>query len=402
MVFRGTIGHRSYLLSLRPASLTLAQDEADVWAWDAAGRLYSVHESGRTYRRGLNGSVLAKWDANGVRHRERLEADACDALVAGAAHLAHDVRDAIAEGRWQWGETPRPGERTAVVAMLDRCTRFDGATARADARRFHDVYRPVGILPPDQYLATLLQATEGCSFGTCTFCDLYHDRYRVKNEDEFREHIVRVRAFLGESARLRSRGIFLGSANALAVPMTRLVPLLQEVAEAWGTSRPPVHAFVDGFTGERKSMTDYQRLAALGLRRVYIGLESGHDPLLAFVRKPATGEAVIATVRALKDAGLQAAIIVMLGLGGDRFADGHVTDTAAVLASMPLGHGDLIYFSDLVPIPDTPYPGTIVRAGIRPLTAEERAAQRHAILDRLRWPGPAPQVATYDVREFVY
>jgi len=36
--------------------------------------------------------------------------------------------------------------------------------------------KPVGILPPDQYMAVVLQAAEGCAFNTCTFCDFYRDR----------------------------------------------------------------------------------------------------------------------------------------------------------------------------------------------------------------------------------
>ena len=46
------------------------------------------------------------------------------------------------------------------------------------------VYSPVGILPPDQYLALVVQATRGCAFNTCTFCDLYRDGYRVKSAAE--------------------------------------------------------------------------------------------------------------------------------------------------------------------------------------------------------------------------
>jgi radical SAM superfamily enzyme YgiQ (UPF0313 family) len=286
-------------------------------------------------------------------------------------------------------------------AHVSRAAAFTGAVAREDAARFARLYRPVGILPPDHYLSLVLQATVGCSFNTCTFCDLYDDGYRVKSPGEFAQHVEDVRAWLGDSLALRGRAVFLGAANAIAVPMSRLLPLLDVVRRQVA---PPggIGAFVDGFTGTRKDAADYRELAVRGLRRVYVGLESGDDTLLAFVRKPATCGQAVETVRAIKAAGIQVAIIVLVGLGGDRFAAGHVRKTIAALLQMQLGRGDLIYFSDLVEMPDTAYPRLADDAGIRALDASERRAQREAIAAGLTFDGPPPRTASYDVREFVY
>jgi len=141
-------------------------------------------------------------------------------------------------------------------------------------------------------------------------------------------------------------------------------------------------------------------LAERGLRRVYIGLESGHDPLLELVRKPGHAADAIETVRAIKAAGINVGVIVMIGLGGDRFSTGHIADTIDVLNAMQLGAGDLIYFSDLVEDPDTPYPALALNHSIRALTPEERSAQRTAIRNGLYVNGV--KISNYDVREFVY
>jgi radical SAM superfamily enzyme YgiQ (UPF0313 family) len=161
-----------------------------------------------------------------------------------------------------------------------------------------------------------------------------------------------------------------------------------------------VYAFLDAFTGTRKSVEDYRALAELGLKRVYIGLESGHDPLLEFVRKPGHAQDAIETVEAIKAAGINVGLIVMIGLGGDRFAVGHVADTITVLNQMPLGEDDLIYFSDLVEEPATPYPLLAQQQDIHALSTEGRAGQRAALRAGLQQPGV--KVSNYDVREFVY
>ena len=124
-------------------------------------------------------------------------------------------------------------------------------------------------------------------------------------------------------------------------------------------------------------MEDYQALAERGLKRVYIGLESGHDPLLEFVRKPGRAPDAIETVQTIKAAGIKVGIIVLIGLGGERFAAGHVADTISVLNQMPLDAGDVLYFSDLVEEPGTPYPISAEQQGIRALIDRNAPPAQH-------------------------
>lgn len=411
MVFRGWLDGLTAAASVKNSSVSLAVGTGHVVAWDLGGRLYSVFNGGHTFRRGLSGRILHKWRdadqapeaASAYDERQRVvvgraEGDALiDACAALAARAAAAIEDAPGAWRNEQGEAPD----AAVVQTLRACERFDAGTAAADAAHFARVYSPIGILPPDQYMSVVLQATTGCSFGSCTFCDLYRDAYSVKTREEFACHVRAVRDYLGRSLALRGQSVFLGSANALAVPLPRLVELMGVVRDAFGPT-VPVHAFVDGFTGTLKDATAYRQLAALGLKRVYVGLESGHDPLLAFVRKPGTSAQALATVQAVKSAGLSVGLILMIGLGGDRYADGHVADTISVVNRMPLSAGDLVYFSDLVEQPGTAYPALASSADARPLPLSARIAQLRAIRAGLTFGARPPKFARYDVREFIY
>jgi len=402
MLLHALHGSSSYTVSVKPHSVAVSVDGSHVVAWDRGGRLYSVFKDGMTWRRGLSGTLVEKRRAGGERvHAWPSGADA-DRVVDEAAGVARSIRDGMAGSGWAWAGPADPAAVEEARAFIDRAARFDAAAARSDARRCRLVLGHVGILPPDQYLSLALQATEGCAFNTCTFCDLYQDGFRVKTPEEFREHVGGVLACLGASALLRSRGVFLGAANALALPMARLVPIFRVLLDEVEAARRGICAFVDGFTGARKSADDYRVLGRLGLRRVYVGLESGHDPLLSFVRKPGTAADAIDTVRAIKAAGVSAGVIVMLGLGGDRFAEGHERDTIPVLNAMELGSGDLLYFSDLVEAPAASYPRQASEAGIRPLDSAARLAQQARIRSALRFPGAPPRLAAYDIREFTY
>lgn len=402
MICKGQAGNAVYAISLKESSFAVTVGDQSVIACDHGGRLYTLYDEGFTFRRGLDGRILQKWQGSGSRERRWLDEPEADTLMDSVSATLCGLLDSINSPDWRWTQPPDPPEHARLLDVLERAARVDRHAARADAQAFNRVYRPLGILPPDQYLALVLQATEGCSFNTCAFCDLFRQPFRVKTPIEFDRHIADVRRYLGDSITLRQRSIFLGAANALAVPMPRLAPLFESIGRAFDILTHGVYAFVDGFTGTRKSADDYRVLAGLGLRCVYVGLESGHDPLLEFVRKPGFSDDAVETVRAIKSAGVSVAVIVMIGLGGDRFAEGHVADTARALHAMQLGAGDLIYFSDLVEEPDTQYPALAMRHGIRPLTQAGRTAQREAIRRQLTFSSHPPKFSNYDIREFVY
>jgi hypothetical protein len=137
---------------------------------------------------------------------------------------------------------------------------------------------------------------------------------------------------------------------------------------------------------------------------VYIGMETGYDPLLRWLNKPGDAADVLDAVTTLKAAGLQASVIILLGAGGARFGDGHVRDTAALLNAMPLARGDLVYFSDFVAHADAPYAVLAAAAGIDPLPSAALRAQESAIRAGFaaRDPQHPPQFARYEIGEFVY
>jgi hypothetical protein len=402
MVVRDSLDGAPFSATLHEQALTVSLGERLVAACDRGGRLYSYWKDGHTWRRGLSGRVLHKWHDNAGRHCAWPDEAGGEAIVDDAASIFRRLHEAVKTRACRWTPDPDPLQRVVMLAALELGARFTAEAARADADRFAQVYAPIGILPPDQYLSLVVQGTAGCSFTSCTFCDLYNEPYRVRTAMEFGQHLERVRAYLGASLSLRRRAIFLGAANALAAPVPRLIEWFDLLARQLDAKKRGVGAFVDGFTGVRRTTGDFQALAKRGLRCVYVGLESGHDALLAFVRKPATRAAVVDTVRAAKAAGVRAGVIVMIGLGGDRYAAAHVADTVAALNAMGLGAGDILYFSDLVEIPGTAYPALASGAGIRALTPAERAAQRQAIREGLQFDGAPPKIASYSVREFVY
>jgi len=381
--------------SVAGAAIVISPRYGTSYSFDQAGRLLAIFSGGRSYQRTLDHRVLERSGEQAARRRE-LPPDEANALIAG---VFADLRalNAVLPAL----DLP-PDDRRLLEDALARILSFGPERLAQDGATFRALYKPVSILPPDQYLALVLQATEGCSWNRCTFCGLYRDRaFRIHSPESFRAHCEAVRDFFGAGISLR-RGIFLADANALVTPQKRLVALL-EIAQDYFRlpDRPrPIYSFVSAFDVERKSPAEWAELHALGVERAYIGLETGDDDLLRFLNKPGSAQDAIDAVRALRAGGISAGVIVMAGIGGDRYADTHVARTLEAIRAMDLGPGDLVYLSSYVPAPGTEYPEQAAAAGIRPLSDAEIAAQLRTLQPRLREQLPGVKVAPYHIEGF--
>ncbi len=383
--------------SLAGNSLVISPRYGESYSFDQAGRLLGLFTNERSYQRALDHRLVERQRGPDLPRRRELDPAERDALLAQTfdtlRQLAHDL--------------PRLGlsaqDARLLAEALNRVLAFGPDRLAADGAQYAALYKPVSILPPDQYLALVLQATEGCSWNRCTFCGLYRDRaFRIKSLDEFRAHCAAVRDFFGEGITLR-RGIFLADANALIIPQARLEGLM-EIAQqyfALPDGPRPVFSFVSAFDVERKSADEWRRLAALGLQRAYIGLETGDDTLLTFLNKLGKVDDVIAAVHALRAGGIAVGVIVMAGIGGDRYAADHVAHSIEAVRRMALGPRDQVYISKYVPAPGTEYDYQAAVAKIRPLTASEMEAQAQQLRAGLREAAPETVVAPYRVDGFV-
>jgi hypothetical protein len=402
MVIPGQWNGKPLTISVKTNCITVSIGNpvtAEVFSYDFAGRMWTAFLEGIAYRRGLNGKMLVRWRSLGeARGRRWLPPDEGRIIESRGLQQMTALYDAIQSGEAALKAVlPESGH-----LVFRRVIAFDESRSAADAQQYHQVYQPVGILPPDQYMAVVLQATEGCSFNTCTFCTFYKNRpFHIKSPDEFRAHAEAVRDFLGDGLSLR-RTIFLGDANSIVTPMPKLLPLLDIVHQVYDVKRlGGIYAFLDGFSGEKKSAADYAALREKGVRMLYIGLESGSPDLLQFLKKPGTPDDAVNAVRAIKNGGIAVGLIVLLGAGGKQYAEAHVRDTINVLNAMQLDKTDLIYFSELFG-DETPYAQDAIQAGLQPLSHDDCIAQQQAIQRGLIYPNGLPRISRYDIREFIY
>ncbi len=369
-------------LTLYPAATHVARGGRAA-SFDLEGRWLTYFEDGVLYKRALDGRVHLRWREGGHRQRRVIGAEA-------AAPLHARVR-ALAEAAWPGAEGEARRRLAAILA-------WDPARLVAEKTRFYAVYKPISILPPDRYLSVVLQATEGCTWNRCTFCSFYAGRpFAAKPPEAFAAHARAVRDFLGKNARLR-KDIFLADGNALAVSEARLLAILDRARAAFPGR--PVFGFIDLFTGERHPLSTWRRLKEAGLKGVYVGMETGHDPLLAWLNKPGSQRELLAFVADLKAAGLFVSLIVMVGVGGHTFRERHFKETLEALSAMPLEKGDVVFLSPFVEDPASAYHARRQAEGVPAMSGDEVEAELKRFAGAVR--ALDLRAARYDIREFLY
>ena len=311
-----------------------------------------------------------------------------------------EAADQFAQVNRALAATPVEAADAELVARLDRIRDWTPERLLAERARFDAAYRPITILPPDQYLSIVLQASFGCSWNRCTFCNFYQDRpFTVRSADEFERHCTQVRDLLGQGQSLRKR-IFLADGNALTLSNRRLLPLAELAREIFpGRS---LYGFVDVFTGEKKSAEDWAELQRAGLRRVHVGIETGSDRLLDWLNKPGSSEDAGEFVERLKTAGLRVSVIFMVGIGGTRFAAEHTRQTLDLAGRLALDRSDVVFLSPFQ-VPDgSAYAERAARESVGALDDDATEAQYTDLKNGIRRLLPRTRITRYDIREFIY
>lgn len=185
------------------------------------------------------------------------------------------------------------------------------------------------IRPPSEAFSLILQVTTGCSHNRCTFCAAYRaTRFQIKPWK-------RIEADLDFAATWcrRHSTIFLADGDVLALPPALLTTLLLRIREKlpW-IRRVSSYATCQNIL----ALSDEQllRYKQLGLSRLYMGLESGHDPTLKAIAKGVGSEQMIVAGQRVRAAGIFLSVTCLLGIAGVALSQAHAQATAEVLNRM--------------------------------------------------------------------
>ena len=191
--------------------------------------------------------------------------------------------------------------------------------------------------PPSEADAYILQATIGCSWNHCTYCDMYRDKtFRVRDLAATLEDLEVAGGVHGSEV----EKVFVADGDALVLSMEHWRSILEGARRAFPRLRR-VSCYAMARNVLAKTPPELAELRAAGLSLLYIGPESGDDVTLKRIAKGDDAATHVLAAERAHAAGMQLSVIALLGIAMDRSLE-HARGTAELVTKM-----DPAFFSAL-------------------------------------------------------
>ncbi|MCL1980827.1 MAG: radical SAM protein [Proteobacteria bacterium] len=211
------------------------------------------------------------------------------------------------------------------------------------------------IRPPSEAFSLILQVTTGCSHNHCTFCGAYHDKpFGIKPWSQIKIDLD----FAATWCRRHHPTLFLADGDALALDHAQLIRLLQQIRHQLPWIRR-VSSYATCQNILAKTEADLNEYKQLGLSRLYMGLETGHDPTLRAIAKGVDSAQMIKAGQRVRAAEIFLSVTCLLGIAGPENSQDHARATARALNHM---QPHQIAVLTLMLLPNTPL-YRLMRAG---------------------------------------
>jgi len=219
------------------------------------------------------------------------------------------------------------------------------------------------IRPPSEAQSLMLRVTRNCPWNKCKFCGLYKgEKFSIRPVDHVIRDVDTIRRYVDEIEKMVQqpggaqrdfvalqtgqsefeemafhtalnwvrggmKSVFLQDANSMIIKPDDLVKILNHVRHAFPQVKR-VTSYARSQSVARISDEDLARIAAAGLNRVHVGMESAAAEVLDFVRKGVDKETHVTAGKKIKAAGIELSEYFMPGLGGAQLSKQHALETA--------------------------------------------------------------------------
>ncbi len=270
------------------------------------------------------------------------------------------------------------------------------------------------IRPPNEANSLLLRLTRNCPWNRCLFCPVYKTKkFSRRSVDEVKKDIHAIAKDKEKIRQISEREghggeinravvafihaeqpellpvafwqyhggetVFLQDGDSLQLPAAQVSEILRLLKEKFPEIKR-VTTYARSRTILRRSVEELADLKEAGLDRVHIGMESGSDAVLEYMKKGVTGAQHIDAGLMVKEAGLSLSEYVLLGLGGKNLWREHALETAKVLNAI---NPHFIRFRTLAIRSGTPLAEEVQKGNFSPLHDDEVIREEALLIDNL-------------------
>ncbi|MDE7140887.1 MAG: radical SAM protein [Treponemataceae bacterium] len=182
--------------------------------------------------------------------------------------------------------------------------------------------------PPYEAWSALLQVTAGCTHHACKFCTLYDDipfKFRLSPAEEIEADLRELRRLTPDVTRL-----FLTGANPFVLSPEKLRGIAYTAKQHLQRLRT-IGCFARITDITPKTDEELRHLRSCGYTGLTIGVETGDDEALAFMRKGYAAADILTQCRRLDEAGIEYNVFYLTGICGTGNGARAVKNTLSVL-----------------------------------------------------------------------
>lgn len=215
------------------------------------------------------------------------------------------------------------------------------------------------IRPPSEADSLLLRLTRNCPWNRCSFCSVYKKHsFSLRPLADVLRDIDTIAGFVkvlrgdpdaaavnlrqlsaaeeqachaaGQWLHSGMESVFLQDGDSLVMKPQQVIAVLQHLRRCFPQIQR-ITSYARSATVARISQTHLQQMAAAGLNRIHIGLETGSDRLLNLISKGTSKAQHIEAGVKVRRAGMELSEYVLTGIGGVEFSGEHARETADAL-----------------------------------------------------------------------
>ncbi len=225
------------------------------------------------------------------------------------------------------------------------------------------------IRPPSEAYSLLLRVTRNCPWNRCEFCHTYKGKkFSLRTVEEVKKDIDTVQEIVSDVKALSwthgfggeitaplvnlilqdgfrypesfrsvslwlydgGKTVFLQDADSLVLKTDLLVEILNDLKKTF-PSIERITTYARAKTVSKKTVEELRDLHRAGISRIHMGLETGYDRLLQYMKKGVTAQEHIEAGKKVRESGISLSEYVILGLGGKGMWREHAVETAKVL-----------------------------------------------------------------------
>ncbi len=184
--------------------------------------------------------------------------------------------------------------------------------------------------PPSEAQSYIVQATIGCSWNKCIYCDMYRDKqFRVRDLNDTLQDIAMAGARYGAAI----KKVFVADGDALVMDMTHWEALLLAAKRAFPNLRQ-VSCYAMATNVLAKSPAELARLRGLGLSLLYVGPETGDAATFKRIAKGQGYDQHVQAAQMAQQAGMRLSVIFLLGAAGVTRSTEHARASAKLATDM--------------------------------------------------------------------